>query len=184
MANAFTVIRLILAVPFALLVARSDPHSSAWAGLALLVAIATDLADGPVARRTGTVSVLGGTLDHLSDFVFVTAGLAAAAVRGAVPWLLPALIIAAFAQYCLDSYFVHGRRALRGSRLGRYNGILYFVPLGGLVLVGIGLNVLRPVLRLIIWVLVLSTVVSMAQRLTAARRGSASPASRYRRSAY
>lgn len=38
-----------------------------------LAAGLTDMLDGPVARKTGTVSELGAKLDTIADFVFVTA---------------------------------------------------------------------------------------------------------------
>lgn len=175
-ANLLTAVRLLLVAPIAILVARGGARSAAIAAVGMAAAIATDLADGPIARRTGTVSALGGTLDHLSDFLLVTAGLSAAAGRGAVPWVLPALITAAFAQYWIDSYWVYRGRALRGSRLGRYNGILYFVPLCGVILIELGLTALGPLLAVAVWALVVSTLASMGQRLMLARKALASPA--------
>jgi phosphatidylglycerophosphate synthase len=176
MANVLTVVRLLLVLPFAFLMASGDVRSAWFAAIAMVVAIGTDLLDGPIARRTGTVSAVGGTLDHTSDFLFVTCGLFGGAVRGAFPWVLPILITAAFAQYFVDSYFVHRQRALRGSRLGRYNGILYFVPLCMDTLVRLGLDVLQPLLTLLVWLLVVSTLVSMGQRLASTRRAPGLPA--------
>lgn len=176
MANALTSVRLLLVLPFAWLMTRGDVRSAQLAAVAMIVAIVTDLLDGSVARRLGTVSPVGGTLDHVSDFLFVTCGLFAGATRGVFPWILPALIAAAFAQYFIDSHWVHRTRALRGSTLGRYNGILYFVPLCGEILIRLGLRFLQPALVLVVWLLVLSTLVSMSQRVIAARRAAASPA--------
>jgi len=176
MANALTATRLLLVLPFAYLRTKDDRDAAILAAAMIVVAIVTDLVDGPVARRRGTVSRLGGTLDHTSDFLFVTAGLFATAARGAVTWLLPSLITAAFVQYFVDSYWIHRHRALRGSRLGRYNGILYFVPLCGDILICFGWGFLRPVQTLIVWALVFSTLVSMAQRLALLRTALALPA--------
>ncbi len=88
---------------------------------------------------------------------------------------------AAFAQYAIDSYWLDRAGQLRPSRLGRYNGILYFVPLGGDVLVRLGWGALRPVVTTIAWLLVASTLLSIADRLSAAlrargRRAGGSPA--------
>jgi CDP-diacylglycerol---glycerol-3-phosphate 3-phosphatidyltransferase len=163
MANALTTLRLILAAPFAYLM-MSDPGHVVLAGLTLAVGIATDLLDGPVARRRGTASAGGRAFDHAADFVFVASGLAAGAARGAFPWILPLLVAAAFTQYVVDSYWVDRRTTLRPSRLGRYNGILYFAPLAGDILVRAGLSVVRPVLTAVVWMLVISTVVSMGER--------------------
>ncbi len=164
MANILTALRLLLVVPIGMLVASAHEQSARLAAVALLIAIATDLADGPLARRLGTASPLGGTFDHTTDFLFVVSGLSGGVARGAVPWLLPTLIVAAFAQYAIDSYWLHRHGGLRGSKLGRYNGILYFVPVCGDTLVRLGLAFLRPAVTLVCWLLVLSTCVSMLQR--------------------
>jgi CDP-diacylglycerol--glycerol-3-phosphate 3-phosphatidyltransferase len=167
MANALTAARLLLIGPFAFLMARGEAGGAALAALLFAAAIATDLLDGPVARRRGTATPAGATFDHTVDFLFVTGGLAAGAARGAFPWILPVLVTAAFAQYVLDSYWIHRARSLRTSRLGRYNGVFYFVPLGGDILVRLGLASLRPVVTLVAWALVASTVISMGERLRA-----------------
>ena len=65
----------------------------------------------------------------------------------------------------IDSYWVHRQAKLRGSKLGRYNGILYFVPSIMDILIRMGLRFLDPLLTILVWLLVLSTLVSMAQRL-------------------
>jgi hypothetical protein len=102
--------------------------------------------------------------------LFVTSGLAAGATRGAFPWILPVLVGTAFAQYVVDSYWVDRARRLRPSRLGRYNGVLYFVPLGGDLLVRLGSSSLRPAVTAVAWLLVASTLVSIGDRLIATVR--------------
>ena len=165
MANALTAVRLLLVLPFAFFMAKGDERSAMLALTAWVVAVITDLLDGPIARRRGTVTALSGAFDHTSDFLFVTSGLFAGAVRGAFPWILPVLITAAFSQYVIDSYLVHRRTKLRGSKLGRYNGILYFVPTVMDILIRLGLLFLQPVLAILVWLLVASTLISMGQRL-------------------
>ena len=169
MANALTLVRLLLVVPFAMYMARGDMRSAIFCLIAWCVALGTDFADGPIARRRGTVTALSGTFDHTSDFLFVTSGIFAGATRGAFPWILPILITAAFAQYFIDSYWLHRHRKLRGSKLGRYNGMLYFVPPVADTLTRLGLHLLQPLLTIFVWLLVLSTLVSMAQRLRLSR---------------
>ena len=165
MANALTAVRLLLVLPFAIFMAKGDERSAVFALIIWVVALTTDFLDGPIARRTGTVTAVSGTFDHTSDFLFVTCGLFAGAWRGAFPWILPALITAAFMQYFVDSYWVHRQARLRGSKLGRYNGMLYFVPTIMEILIRLGLRFLQPLLTLLVWLLVLSTIVSMGQRL-------------------
>ena len=169
MANALTAVRLLLVVPFALSMARADRRSAMIALAAWIIAITTDLLDGPIARRRGTVTGWSGTFDHSSDFLFVTSGLYAGAVRGVFPWVLPVLVTAAFTQYVVDSYWIHRRAKLRGSKLGRYNGVLYFVPPLLDIFIRVGLPVLQPFLSVLVWLLVLTTLISMAQRLMSGR---------------
>jgi len=165
MANALTAIRLVLVFPFAFFMARADERSAIFALVAWLAALVTDVLDGPIARRTGTVTAWSGTFDHASDFLFVTSGMFAGATRGAFPLILPVLITAAFAQYVIDSYFVHRHTKLRGSKLGRYNGILYFVPPVMDCVVRMGFSFLAPLLAILCWLLVATTLASMGQRL-------------------
>lgn len=166
MANALTTLRLVLVLPFAFFMAKGDSHSAAAALIIWLVALTTDLLDGPIARRQGTVSTIGRTFDHAADFLFVTSGISAGAWRGAFPWILPICIMAAFAQYVIDSYWIRPRSGLRASKLGRYNGMLYFAPPCVDALIRLRLVFLRPLLNVLVWILVLSTIVSMLQRLT------------------
>jgi len=172
MANALTALRLLLAPFVGVLLASDDPSVALTAAIAIVVAIATDLVDGPLARRTGTATALGGTFDHTTDCVFVVSGMAGGVVRGAFPAVLPVLVIVAFAQYAIDSYWLHRQRRLRGSRLGRYNGILYFVPVCGDTLVRLGLTFLRPAVSPVCWLLVVSTCVSIGERLILGWRAS------------
>ena len=177
MANVLTAVRLLLAVPLAYLLRSASPSAAVVAAIAMVVAIATDLADGPLARRTGTATAFGGLFDHTTDCLFVVAGMLGGRALG-IPVVLPVLVAAAFLQYAVDSYWLH--RQLRGSRLGRYNGILYFFPPCGVILIRLGLAFLQPVLVVLCWLLVVSTLMSMTERVRlswrARRTGPPSPA--------
>ncbi len=174
MAHLLTGVRLLIVAPAALAFAG-------WSGMGLLmpavfvaVAIATDYYDGIVARARGTASAVGMLFDHATDFLFVTTCLAAAATTGAVAPILPPLIVLAFAQYVLDSYFLLRRKQLRMSSLGRWNGILYFVPLVVValarlpVLTGVE-GMLLALAAIVSWILVLTTVASIIDRALAVR---------------
>ncbi|MDZ7686006.1 MAG: CDP-alcohol phosphatidyltransferase family protein [Gammaproteobacteria bacterium] len=163
--NALSASRLLLAP----LCFTAVTHERWIVAAALLfLAITTDVIDGRLARRRGLVTSFGGLLDHGSDAFFVTLTLAALAVVGLVPWLLPLLVAAAFAQYVLDSRALAGQ-PLRASRLGRYNGIAYFVLAGAPVVhAALGLELLPAGLFYALgWVLVATTITSMADRVIA-----------------
>jgi phosphatidylglycerophosphate synthase len=169
MANALTAVRLLLVIPFAYFMSKGDVRSAVFALVVWAVALATDFLDGPIARSSGTVTALSGTFDHTTDFLFVTSGLFAGAYRGVFPWILPILIVAAFSQYMIDSYWIHRQMKLRGSKLGRYNGMLYFAPTCMEIVIRLGAHWLQPLLTILVWLLVLSTLVSMGQRLMLSR---------------
>lgn len=174
LANLLTALRLLLALPVAAGFARPDLMSPAVLLALLLAAVASDLLDGFVARRTGTASAAGQLFDHSTDCLFVSAGLAGAAATGALPMLLPLLVVTAFVQYVLDSRFYHRQKSLRMSFLGRWNGILYFAPLVILALAGLApdtlASLLRDTARLVAWLLLFSTLASIADRALAPRR--------------
>lgn len=167
-ANALTSLRLIAApVCSCMIVAGRDFE----AVLVFFFAIATDFADGPLARKRGESSPFGALLDHATDATFVVLGIGALVMRGFAPVVLPFLIALAFVQYTLDSRALAGEY-LRASALGRWNGIFYFVLLGTPIIrntigwswPGDGL------IALMGWLLVMSTAVSMADRTVALRR--------------
>ncbi|HEU4430996.1 MAG TPA: CDP-alcohol phosphatidyltransferase family protein [Myxococcota bacterium] len=161
-ANALTLARLALAPLLAWAICT---HAAQLALACFALAVASDLADGRVARRFGEASPLGGFLDHATDATFVAAGLAALALLGLVPAPLPLLVLAAFTQYALDSRALAGR-TLRASALGRWNGIAYFVLLG-IPVVRDGLALGWPangLVRALGWTLVASSCASMADR--------------------
>lgn len=130
------------------------------------LAVATDFADGWVARRFDEVSTFGGMADHAVDALFVTTGTAALACVGVLPAALSPLIAAAFVQYALDSRLLSSS-GLRASPLGRWNGIAYY----GIVAVPIVRDSLglgwpgSSLVRALGWLLVTSTLVSMVDRL-------------------
>jgi phosphatidylglycerophosphate synthase len=171
MANALTAVRLVLVLPMAAALARPDFLAPGVVALMLCVAIATDYLDGPIARRTGTASAKGQLFDHSTDCLFVTGGLAGAAMAGAVTPILPVLIPFAFGQYVVDSYVWHRQRQLRASFLGRWNGILYFVPIVLVAAARLPFPVsfasrLGPAAGVLGYLLLASTVVSMIDRAT------------------
>jgi phosphatidylglycerophosphate synthase len=158
--------RVVLAWPLYRAMESPDTGDAFIAALLFILAIATDLVDGPLARRLGTASARGRALDHTADAVFVIAGLAGAASRGALTGWLPVLVGAAFVQYTVDSWLVH-RSGLRMSSLGRWNGILYFFPIGGDILVRFGLSFLFFPVRWLALLLCLTSLLSMAERARA-----------------
>ena len=132
-----------------------------------IFAVVSDVFDGIFARREPSPSRIGAVLDHSTDCFFVSSALFALAIHRSVPLLLPILVVLAFIQYVLDSRVLQ-KEQLVPSKLGRWNGIGYFVIVG--VVVGENaLNVDWPsnlwIRQTFAWVLVASTILSIGARL-------------------
>jgi phosphatidylglycerophosphate synthase len=162
-ANALTFLRLVLA-PALFAAILSGSGGVAVAVFAL--AVATDVADGRLARRAGTASSAGGLFDHGVDAVFVTLGTAALASVGVLPLALPLFIAAAFTQYAFDSSVLTSGGA-RPFPLGRWNGIAYYVIVAvPIVRNTMGLSWPSPAgVEAMGWALVVTTAVSMGDRV-------------------
>jgi len=168
-ANSVTLLRLLMA-PILVIAIASEAWRSALA--IFVLAVLSDFADGYLARRHGESTPLGGVIDHTVDAVFVTAGTGALAAAGVLPAPLPPLIALAFLQYVIDSR-IGPARPLRASAIGRWNGIAYFGVLA-LPIVRDALGLAWPgsaLVMLIGWALVLSSGVSILDRLRASFRG-------------
>ena len=164
-ANALTTLRLLIALPCAWAIV-----AEIWfvAATLFLVAVASDIADGRVARHRQETSTFGALFDHATDATFVTLLLIALAQSGVITMLLPVLVAGSFLQYVLDSKALRGK-PLRTSSLGRFNGIAYFA-IAGTPIIRDALTLSFPPTQWITWaswLLVATTVVSMLDRALA-----------------
>ena len=107
MANALTAVRLALALPVAVALARPELLAPGTVALLIGLAIVTDSLDGPVARRQGTASASGMLFDHSTDCLFVTSGLTGVAITGSITPILPALIPFALPALPIDLAVTH-----------------------------------------------------------------------------
>lgn len=84
----------VAAVPVVVLLYAWDFSNHAyWATVVFVVAMATDQADGWLARRRGTSSALGKLLDPVADKVLVLAALVMLIGEGVAPAWMVALIV-------------------------------------------------------------------------------------------
>ncbi len=88
----------------------------------LVVAAASDLADGALARRLDATTRAGAYLDVAADLLVVLAGFGGLAAVGAMPLWLPLVPLAAFALFLGTS----GRARPVYDPLGRYFGGFLF----------------------------------------------------------
>ena len=90
LANALTVLRLVLAPVFLVLYVEGD-RLRALAAFA--AAAATDVLDGLVARALRQATALGAALDPIADKFLAACALIALAATGRLPLWLPALVV-------------------------------------------------------------------------------------------
>jgi cardiolipin synthase len=124
LANAFTAARLVLVPVFGVLWYRGENERALWI---FLVAAATDVVDGFLARWLNQASKLGALLDPIADKLLIFAAILVALLRGAIPGWFAVIIIVRdsimavaavlFATIWRDR---HDRVAWRPSRIGKY----------------------------------------------------------------
>ena len=105
LANSLSLLRLIIA-PIA-----SWAVISGWwltASFLLLLAILSDMIDGPIARKKGQETATGGRLDHSCDALLVAVLLFVLNKTHGIPFLLPILVLGSFLQYVLYSKALSG----------------------------------------------------------------------------
>ena len=109
----------------AFLCAFAASHTSAtMLGTIAVSGAISDLLDGRVARKMGTVGGVGRWLDSIADIVFILTALTCEAWAGAIPFYIPILIALSFSQYAIDSMVLAG--APIRSRLGHFGGVFNY----------------------------------------------------------
>jgi len=162
LANSLSLSRLFIAPVIAWIIL-----SDRWltASFFLLLAILSDLLDGPIARKKGQETSTGGLLDHSCDALLMAVLLFVLNKTHGIPLLLPILVLGSFLQYVLDSKALSGHK-LRTSFLGRSNGIAYYVLASVCIFSqAAGIDQLDKFFIMFAWILIASTLVSMSERL-------------------
>lgn len=108
LANAFTVMRMLLTCAFLALFTMNVNRPLAIATYA--IAACTDWADGQVARRTQTVSWFGKLLDPVCDRFLLFTGVLGLVIRGELPAWVAVLVIARDAYLALGALIVRRYR--------------------------------------------------------------------------
>jgi phosphatidylglycerophosphate synthase len=142
--NGITLLRPLGTILFVLFALSPAAPASLWRQWRLCIVflgmVATDILDGWLARRLEQTSPVGRALDHTCDVLFILTALSAFALRGLVPWWLPAAIAWAFVWYAVNTWgrpSAPPRPARLRQQLGHIGGMLYYVTTG-IVTVHIG----------------------------------------------
>lgn len=127
-ANAVTIARLVLGVPFLVFVAAAG---ASWpAAIGWIVLAVSDWYDGYLARRGGTTRS-GAYLDPLADKVITVGGFVALAIDGVYHWIPVALIAVREAAVSVHRSML-GRRGVSvpARTLGKYKTVVQLVAVG------------------------------------------------------
>lgn len=137
--NFLTLIRLLLVPVLAVLLLAdngADPILR-WAATAVFVVAAlTDLADGEIARRSGTVTTLGKIADPVADKALTGVALVGLSILDALPWWVTIIILAREIAVTALRFVVIRHGVIPASRGGKAKTVaqvvaiaLYLAPL-------------------------------------------------------
>ncbi|HEU5210364.1 MAG TPA: CDP-alcohol phosphatidyltransferase family protein [Longimicrobiales bacterium] len=129
-ANALSALRFPLAALF--------PFVSGGARVAVVAAAAvSDLVDGRMARRTGTVTRAGELLDPLADKTFMLSALVTLAAEDVLPWwTLPALLTRDIGVAAGALMLAARKQRVRmpARRAGKIVTLMQFTAIGAMIL--------------------------------------------------
>jgi len=103
-----------------------DSGEATLADFLFLVAIASDLADGYLARKLSVSSRFGASLDVGIDFLFVAGVFLYFTIRGIYPALVLVVIVAVFVQFLVTSKLT----GVVFDPVGKYYGSLLYGAIG------------------------------------------------------
>jgi len=179
-ANILTVVRILLAPVFVVLLAADDgadgPLRYAAAAL-FIVAIATDGVDGHIARSRNLVTDLGKLLDPIADKVLTGAALVMLSVLGELPWWVTIVILVRELGITAYRFAVLRDRVVAASRGGKLKTVAQAVAISVALLplwdvVGDGMHVVNTVLMSIALVLTVLSGLDYTRQALRAERAS------------
>jgi phosphatidylglycerophosphate synthase len=136
-ANVLTALRVLLTPAFVVLVTTADGHifRGVLAVVVFAAVAASDVVDGRLARRFGSVSPRGRVFDHLSDITFVLIALGTYVALRIAPWWVPLAIAIAFGTYVINAWVLPTAHPPSPSaqRIGHAGGVCNYVLIGILV---------------------------------------------------
>ena len=137
--NLLTLVRLLLVPVLAVLLFSgdgNDPTTRAWATVVFVVAALTDLIDGELARRSGTVTTVGKIADPIADKALTGVALIGLSWLGDLPWWVTAVILVREVGVTVLRFWVIRHGVIPASRGGKAKTVaqiiaisLYLAPL-------------------------------------------------------
>lgn len=136
-ANALTMLRLLLVPVFLVCLMYDDGHHVGWrllAGLVFAVASLTDRFDGYLARRLGLVTPFGMVADPIADKALTGAALVGLSLLGDLPWWATVVIGVRELGVTLLRFWVLRHGVIPSSRGGKLKTLVQGLAIGLYVL--------------------------------------------------
>jgi CDP-diacylglycerol--glycerol-3-phosphate 3-phosphatidyltransferase len=136
-ANALTVLRLLLVPVFAVLLFHGDGQETVWriwACVVFVLASVTDRLDGELARKRGLVTEFGKLADPIADKALVGTALVGLSALGELPWWVTVVILIREVGVTLLRFWVIRHGVMPASRGGKVKTLLQGVAIGLYVL--------------------------------------------------
>src|SRR6202158_2672984 len=170
--NSLTLLRIFFVPLLIVVLLTRSPNVELWGFhmrfeffgvLILLVAAATDWADGYVARRQAQITTLGILLDPIADKLLITAAFIALVDMHLVPaWMVVIIIGREFTILGLRNIASAEGFTIAASLLGKTKMVLQVCAVA--VLIATDQHpLLIPLAKVLLWLVVISALVSAAQ---------------------
>lgn len=167
--NSLTILRIFFVPLLVAVLLTREPnfdfwglpiHFEVWGVLILLVAAATDAMDGYFARKRREITTLGILLDPIADKLLISAAFISLVEMGLVPaWMVVIIIGREFIVLGLRNIAAAEGLVIPASALGKTKMILQVLA-GCAVILAAKHTALKPLGRALLWLVVLSAVVS------------------------
>jgi CDP-diacylglycerol--glycerol-3-phosphate 3-phosphatidyltransferase len=170
--NSLTILRIFFAPLLVVVLLTREPnlvvwgvpvHFEVWGVLILLVAAATDWADGYVARARGEVTTLGILLDPIADKLLISAAFISLVEQGLVPaWMVVIIIGREFTVLGLRNIASAEGMTISASALGKTKMVLQVIAVCAVIL-GAKHAAFKLPGRILLWLVVVSAILSAVQ---------------------
>ncbi len=170
--NSLTILRIFFVPLLVVVLLTREPnpvvwgvpvHFEVWGVLILLAAAATDWADGYFARRRGEVTTLGILLDPIADKLLISAAFVSLVGMHLVqPWMVVIIIGREFIVVGLRNIASAEGFTIQASALGKTKMVLQVLAVCAVIL-GSKYRWVKPLGKLLLWLVVVSAVASAVQ---------------------
>src|SRR5258707_3636025 len=172
--NSLTLLRIFFVPVLIVILLTKSPnlvvwgvslHFEVWGVLILLLAAATDWADGYLARRRLQVTTLGILLDPIADKLLISAAFVSLVSMQLVSaWMVVIIIGREFTVLGLRNIASAEGFTIEASTLGKTKMVLQVCALAGLIArTRAGNPLLKLLGRNLLWLVVISALISAAQ---------------------